>query len=328
MKRNSRLYRRCFPAAVAGLLLFFGPILSVRAEAPAVGTQAPGYYRMMIGQFEVTALYDGSVDLDIKLLRNASAAEIETLLGRMFIGSPKMQTSVNAYLINTGSKLIMIDTGGGKMLGPALGNILPNLRSAGYDPAQVDAVLLTHMHGDHIGGLLDGANNPAFPNAVVYVRKAESDHWLSADEAAKAPEGAQRIFKMAKIVSDPYIAQKKWETFESDTPMFPGIKPVAIPGHTPGHSAYEINSGNQSRLIMGDVVHSMAVQFSRPDVALDFDVDPPKAVSTRNELFKSAAEGKKLVAGMHLPFPGIGRLRAEGNNAYTWVPVQYSPLSN
>ena len=325
MRHNSRSYRHLLPAALAGILIFFGPVICLRAEAPAVGTQAPGYYRMMIGQFEVTALFDGSVDLDIKLLRNVSAAEIETLLARMFVGFPKMQTSVNAYLINTGSKLILIDAGGGKVLGAALGNILPNLQSAGYNPAQIDAVLITHMHGDHIGGLLDAEKNPAFPNAAVYVPKAESNHWLSAEEAAKASEGAQRTFKLAQIVSAPFIAQKKWQTFESDTPLFPGVKPAAIPGHTPGHTAFEISSGNQSLLIIGDMVHSMAVQFSRPDVAIDFDVDPKKAVSVRNELFKSAAEGKTLIAGMHLPFPGIGRLRADGDNAYTWVPIQYSP---
>jgi glyoxylase-like metal-dependent hydrolase (beta-lactamase superfamily II) len=327
MNGHSRLSRPYLPAALAGLLFFFfGPLSGARAEAPAVGTQVPGYYRMMIGQFELTALCDGSVELDKKLLQSASDVDIDKLLGGMFVGSPKMQTSVNAYLINTGSKLILIDSGGGKMLGPSLGNVLPNLRTAGYDPAQVDTVLVTHMHGDHIGGLLDADGNPAFPNAVVYVSKAESDFWLSAEEAAKAPERAQRTFKVAQTVSAPYIARKKWEKFEGDAPLFPGIKPVPIPGHTPGHSGYEISSGDQSLLIMGDVIHSMAVQFSRPDVAIDFDLDPKNAVSGRKDLFQRVAEGKKLVAGMHLPFPGIGHLRADANNSYTWVPVQYSPV--
>ena len=281
----------------------------------------------MVGDFEITALYDGSVDLDVKLLRNGTQTEIETLLARMFVSSPKMQTSVNAYLINTGSKLILVDSGGGRLLGASLGNVLPNLLASGYDPARVDAVLLTRMHGDHIGGLLDAAGNPAFPNAVVYVRKAESDFWLSDSEAAKAPEKTQRTFKIARAVSAPYIAAKKWEKFEDDAPLFPGIKPVSIPGHTPGHSGYEISSNGRSLVIMGDVVHCMAVQSARPDIAIDFDIDPEMAVSTRSNLFKTAAEGKALIAGMHLPFPGIGRLRSDGNNAYAWVPLQYAPLS-
>jgi glyoxylase-like metal-dependent hydrolase (beta-lactamase superfamily II) len=186
--------------------------------------------------------------------------------------------------------------------------------------------MVSHMHGDHVGGLLDGAGKPAFPNAVVYAAKLESDFWLSVSVAEKAPAEYRKYFQMARDLAAPYLARGKWKTFaDGETPV-PGIKTVLIPGHTPGHTAYEISDGRESLLIIGDMVHSPAVQFPRPDVAFKYDIDQEKAVAVREELFRSAAARRVLVAGMHLSFPGIGRLRAEDGNAYTWVPVDFGPV--
>jgi len=326
MKCISVLQISRFRVVLFSALLLFCFLSTAAAEAPMVKTQVPGYYRMMVGQFEVTALYDGFVEMDAKLLINASEKEVQTLLSRMFVGSPKMQTAVNAYLINTGSKLILVDAGSGKVFGPTLGSVIQNLRSAGYDPAQIDAVMISHMHGDHVGGLLDGAGKPAFSNAVIYVSKGENDFWLSPAVAEKAPVEYRKYFQMARDLAAPYLALEKWKTFGDGEMPVPGVKAVLIPGHTPGQSAYEVSDGRESLLITGDMVHSLAVQFPRPDVAFEFDTDKKQAVSVRQALFKNAAERKVLVAGMHLPFPGIGRIRADGNNAYTWVPVEFSPI--
>jgi glyoxylase-like metal-dependent hydrolase (beta-lactamase superfamily II) len=307
-------------------LLLFCFFSSAQAEAPMVKTQVPGYYRMMLGQFEVTALYDGFVEMDAKLLINASEQEIQALLSRMFVGGPKMSAATNAYLINTGSKLVLVDTGAGKVFGPTLGSVIQNLKAAGYDPAQIDAVMISHMHGDHVGGLLDESGKPAFSNAVVYVSKRENDFWLSPAIAEKAPAEYKKYFKMARDLAAPYIALGKWKTFGDGEMPVPGVKAVLIPGHTPGHTAYEVSDGKEALLITGDMVHSLAVQFPRPDVAFEYDTDKGQAVSVRLALFKSAAERKVLVAGMHLPFPGIGRIRANGRNAYAWLPVEFSPI--
>ena len=157
------------------------------AAAPMQKTQAPGYYRMMVGQYEVTALCDGMVELDAGLLKNISETDIHDLLARALVDNPhKIPAPANAYLINMGSKLVLVDAGGGKTF-PGLGHLGENLAAAGYKPEQVDAVLITHLHPDHVGGLLSAEGKPAFPNAVVYLAKAENDCWLGEVEP-KVPE--------------------------------------------------------------------------------------------------------------------------------------------
>jgi glyoxylase-like metal-dependent hydrolase (beta-lactamase superfamily II) len=298
------------------------------AEAPMVKTQAPGFYRMMLGQFEVTALLDGFVRLDSALLRDIPESDIQTLLARMFVDDPhKLQTSCNAYLINTGSKLVLVDAGG-KATGPALGCLLQNLKASGYSPEQVDAVLMTHLHPDHVGGLVD-EGKPAFPKAVVYLAKAENDYWLSDSEPegvpAKYKSHLQKARKMVRDIAAPYLAAGQWKALENDALPIAGVKPVPTPGHTPGHLAFEVASDGQSLLIIGDLVHFAAVQFARPEASDVFDVNLAQAASARATLFRHAAESKALVAGMHLPFPGIGRLRADGNNVYCWIPIDRGP---
>lgn len=320
-------FDRRFLAAPTTLLLLFFLSSFVRAEAPMAKAQAPGFYRMMLGDFEVTALCDGFIDVDVKLLKNTSDPEIKSLLARSFAGYPKMPTVVNAYLINTGAKLVLVDTGMGKREAPTLGELVNSMKASGYDPAQVDAVLITHLHGDHIGGLLDSAGKPVFPKAVVYVAREENDYWLSAAEEEKAPAGPKRVFRMAREVSAPYLAEGSWRTFENGDMPFPGIKAIVVPGHTPGHTLFNVSSGGSSLLITGDTVHNMAIQFTHPGVAINFDVDSKRAVKVRRALFRDAANHKTLIAGQHLPFPGIGHIRAEGKGSYTWVPIEYSPIA-
>ncbi len=307
----------------AALVLPFSP---AHAGEPQLKTQVPGYYRLMVGGAEVTALYDGFLEVDRSMLKNASPAEVQRLLARMFAATPKLQTAVNTFLINTGDKLVLVDTGAGKLFGPTAGNILANLRASGYQPAQIDVVLLTHLHPDHLGGLIDAEGRPVFAKAEVRVSRTEADFWLSTEAAAKAPEGSRPFFKMAREAAAPLIAAGKWGTFGWGDEVVPGLKAVEARGHTPGHAAYLLESGGQRLLLWGDAVHSPAVQFARPSVTIEFDVDQKQAAATRRQLFEQAARSAELVAGAHLPFPGLGHVRAEGAGGYAWVPVEYGPI--
>ncbi|WP_242463309.1 MBL fold metallo-hydrolase [Rhodocyclus tenuis] len=300
--------------------------LPAQAEAVQIKTQVPGYYRQMLGKAEVTALFDGVVELDRNLLKNSSPGEVQRLLARMFVASPKLQTGVNAFLINTSDKLVLVDTGAAGLFGPTLGRVLDNLQAAGYSPEQVDVVLITHLHGDHIGGLIGSDGKPAFRNAVVRVPKADADFWLSEDVARQAPPDKQAFFAMARNVAAPLIASGQWQTFVPGDDLAPGFTAVSTPGHTPGHTAYLLQSDGQQLLFWGDLVHSAAVQFARPDVTMEFDTDQKQAAETRRRIFAQTAADKALVAGAHLPFPGLGHVRAEAQKSYTWVPVEFGPV--
>ena len=297
------------------------------ADAPQQKTQVPGYYRLMLGGFEVTALYDGAIDLDEKLLKNVQKRDLQRLLARQFLQGPKVQTAVNAYLVNTGGKLVLVDAGAAKLFGPGLGNIVDNLKAAGYAPEQVDVVLVTHLHGDHVNGLVAPDGQRVFANADIWSAKADNDFWLSEEIAAHAPAEAQGFFKMARDAAAPYRAAGRWQTFDSDRQLLPGIASVDTRGHTPGHASYLIENGGQRLMILGDLVHNHAVQFARPEVAIEFDSDPKQAVVARKRIFAQAAREKLMIAGMHLPFPGIGHVRREAKGGYAWVPAEFAPLA-
>ncbi len=297
---------------------------TAQAGAPMVKTQAPGYYRMMLGDFEVTALSDGTVDLKPKeLLTNTRQAAVGKLLERGF-EKDVVPTSVNAYLINTGEKLVLVDTGAAGLFGPTLGNLLTNLKAAGYQPEQVDAVLITHMHPDHVGGLM-AAGKMAFPNATLHADQHDADFWLAKANLDKAPADAKGFFQGAMASVNPYVESGKFKPFSGNTDLLPGIKAVATPGHTPGHSIYVIESKGEKLVLWGDLMHVSAVQFNQPQVTIAFDTDSKAAAAQRKKAYADAAAAKYFVAGAHLPFPGIGHVRAEGKG-YGWVPVDYNVI--
>jgi glyoxylase-like metal-dependent hydrolase (beta-lactamase superfamily II) len=289
--------------------------------------QVPGYFRMQMGSFDVTALYDGHVEIDARLLKGASTPMIDAALGAAFQArSAPLQTAVNAYLVRTNAHLILVDTGTAKLFGDHLGYLLANLRSAGYKPEEIDTVLLTHLHPDHAGGLLTANGNTAFPNARVFVPKADADYWLSLKAEADAPKDKRALFGMARDAVAPYRAAGKLITFTPGQLLREGVSAVPAPGHTPGHTAYLFSLDQQNLLVWGDIIHNAAVQFPHPEVSIEFDWDQPSAVTTRRALLSQAASRGWWVAGAHLPFPGMGRIQAGKDNVYRWVPTEYRPV--
>ena len=294
------------------------------AAGPMVKTQAPAYYRMMLGDFEVTAISDGTVKLPVKDLLNAPAAKIDAALKKNFIAYP-VETSVNAYLINTGSKLVLVDTGAAGLFGPTLGNLLTNLKASGYQPEQVDEIYITHMHPDHVGGLMNGTAL-AFPNATLRLDKADSDFWLSEANMKAAPKDSQGFFQGAMASVNPYVAAGKLKTFVGSTELVPGIKAIATHGHTAGHTVYAVESKGQKLMLWGDLMHVAAVQFDDPSVTIKFDSETKAAAKERAKAYADAAKNGYLVAGSHLAFPGMGYVRKATGKGYTWFPVNYSSL--
>jgi glyoxylase-like metal-dependent hydrolase (beta-lactamase superfamily II) len=315
---TTRLLRRVLIALLASTLLG----ATAHAAAPQVRAQAPGYYRMMLGDFEITALSDGTFGMEPKtLLTKTTADRVGKLLARAF-ESDKIQESVNGFLINTGDKLIFVDTGAAKLFAPTLGHLAENLVAAGCRPEQVDAVLITHMHVDHVGGLAaDG--KAAFPSAVVYADQREADFWLSQANLDKAAAEMKDFFRGAMVSLKPIVDAGKFKPFKGSTELFPGIRAVAASGHTPGHTIYEIESRGHKLVLWGDLMHVAAVQFPEPAVTIAFDTDSTAAARERAKAYADAVRGRFLVAAAHLPFPGIGHPRSDGKG-YAWVPVDYT----
>ena len=308
--------------AFAGLLAF--PAAMIQAAAPQIKTQAPGYHRTMLGDFEVTALSDGTVALPVdKLLTNTTPAQVGKALAASFLKAP-VDTSVNAYLINTGTKLVLIDSGAAGLFGPTLGNLLANLKAAGYQPEQVDEIYITHMHADHVGGLMAG-DKPAFPNAIVRADRHDADFWLSAANLEKAPAEMKGFFQGAQASINPYVTAGKFKPFDGNTELVPGVRAVAARGHTPGHSTFLVESKGQKLALWGDLMHVAAVQFANPAVTIQFDVDSKAAAAQRKRAYAEAATQGYLVGSSHLSFPGLGHLRADGKG-YRFVPLNYNGL--
>lgn len=296
------------------------------ADAPMVKAQAPGYYRMMLGDFEVTSLSDGTVQLPmLKLLTNTSPATVAAALKKGYL-KESVETSVNTYLVNTGTRLVLIDTGAASLFGPTLGKLLNNLQAAGYKPEQVDEIYITHMHPDHVGGLM-AASSRAFPNATLRIAKADTDYWLSQANLAAAPDGAKGFFQGAMASVNPYQTAGKLQPFEGDTELVPGIRTLSSAGHTPGHTAYLVESKGQKLLLSGDILHFAALQFANPKVTIQFDTNSAMAMKAREHLLADAAKNGYVVGLTHVAFPGLGHVRAaDQGKGYAWVPLNYSSL--
>ncbi|MDX0023818.1 MBL fold metallo-hydrolase [Sinorhizobium meliloti] len=292
------------------------------AKAPYAVVQAPGFYRLKIGSVEVTALSDGTVALPLaKLYTNTSQQHAQSVLKDAFL--PELvPTSVNAFLVNNGDRLVLIDAGTGAYLGPSLGKLVANIEASGYKVDDIDDVILTHIHTDHSGGLMSNGKR-TFPNATLRVNEREAKFWLSPENARAATGIVKQHFREADQCVTPYVKAGKFETFADNAAPVRGLGSILYAGHTPGHSAITLESEGQKIVFWGDITHGDILQFDEPGIAIEFDIDQKAAVDARDIAFRQAVAGKYLVAGAHIAFPGIGHVRKDSTNC-DWLPVNYS----
>lgn len=311
-------------AALAGA----SPLPALRAFAAVhpAGKQAPTLYRYKIGGYELTALSDGVWDrpIDDKFVRNAEPAEVRKAMSDAFMPSTdKLPIPFTALLVNTGAKLVLIDTGSGGQIAATAGTLNANLAAAGVSPEQIDIILISHFHPDHINGIKTKDDALVFPKAEIKVPAAEWAYWMDESLPGTAPAAikgyvlnARRIFRnIAKDVT----------RFEPGTELAPGIAAIAAPGHTPGHTAFSVASGNQSMLVLSDTSNHPKLFVRHPEWQPVFDMDGDAAVATRKKLLDRAAADRMLVQGYHFPFPASGHIVKSGGG-FELVPVEWRPL--
>lgn len=298
-------------------------LVALFAVAPAAGwiaQQAPGFYRFRLGAFRVTVLSDGTAPRDLpKIISRPDAVRAAFEAAHQTLPA---ELSINCFLIDTGPRRILVDAGAGELFGTTSGMLVANLRAAGYRPEDVDDVLLTHIHGDHSGGLSVGGQ-PVFPKAVVHVDQRDPAYWLDADEQARAPASRHTSFVQSRQTVAPYVRAGRLRTFDGSTVLFPGIRSLPEYGHTPGLSGYLVESQGQQLLLWGDIVHAAEVQFRDPSITIDYDVDAAQAAAARQRILQDASREGWLVGGAHLSFPGLGHVRADGDGRYAWVPAPW-----
>lgn len=321
--------RRRLPAALRLLLVAAATTWAVAAPAQP-SAQVPGYYRQAIGDLRVTALFDGVVPLPRAQLTGIAPAQVDALLADRHVpeGEKGLQTAVNAYLVERGGLRVLVDAGTAQCFGEGLGQVLANLRASGFRPEDVDAVLMTHAHPDHLCGVLDAQGAVAYPKATLWLAREEAAHWEDRASEAATPESLRFLFGMARRAIAPYAAAGRLRRFGPGEALPAGFTALASHGHTPGHTSFLADGGKdgaQKLLVWGDVLHYHAVQFARPDASFEADTDRPQAIASRRGLLERATREGWCVAGAHLPFPGLGHVRREGP-AFAWVPAEFSPL--
>jgi glyoxylase-like metal-dependent hydrolase (beta-lactamase superfamily II) len=313
-------------ASMAASTLLPFATTSVLAAAPPAGTQAPSFYRFKVGDFEVTVVSDGAraIPLPPQFVRNVSNEQVLAAAEAAYMPKGSIIAPFNPVVVNTGAKLVLIDTGYGPGLGPTVGLLPATLAAAGFDSKSIDIVLISHMHGDHILGLKNPYGSLAFPNAEIKVPSVDWAHWMSDENMGRAPEGFQKTqfgFNR-KIFSD---LASKVARYDWGKEVAPGITSVDTSGHTPGHTSFVIESASKQLYFQGDVTNVPDLFLRNPEWQVMFDSEPEKAVVTRRRVYDMASAEKMLVSGYHFPFPGLGYVEKSGTG-YRLVPAAWNPV--
>lgn len=313
--------RSLLAGATAAGLLAPSPLV---AKAPLAGKPGPAFYRFKLGTFEITALYDGvwNRPLDATFVRNAPFADVQQALSDNFLPTDKLPLPFTALAVNTGAQVILIDTGSGGQMAPTAGSLLDNLRAASIAPEDVDTILISHFHPDHINGLRTKDGALVFPNAEIKVSVAEWAYWMVDNSATSVPETARGVFLNARRVFGGL--DNRVTRFEAGREVAPGVTSIAAYGHTPGHVAYAVASGEQSLMVLADTTNHPWLFVRHPEWQPVFDMDGPMSVAFRKRMLDRAAADRMLVQGYHFPFPATGYIARRGGG-YDFVPAQWQP---
>src|SRR5450631_1747801 len=319
------LSRRAFltgTASAAGAAALASP---ANASAPPAPAQGPGVYHTNLGAIQLTALNDGIwlLPIDGKFIRNASGAAVNRALADAFLPPSVLPISFTALLVNTGGKLVLIDTGTGGQITDTAGALPANLAAAGMAPSAIDIILISHFHPDHIDGLKTKDGDKVFANAEVWVPEPEWAYWMNDAHLAGVPKSVHGYFLKARRIFGDIV--KEVRQFKPGAEVAPGIVSIPAFGHTPGHTAFAIHSGSQSMLAMSDTVRNPYLFARHPDWQPIFDMDGPAAVNARRAMLDRAAADRMLVEAFHFPFPACGHMVKRGNG-YELVPVEWRPL--
>ncbi len=324
--------KRTFLKTLAAAPLLSAPALMLSrpqaAFSQTAGTGAyndtPGYYRYRVGDIKVTALLDGYFELPTNIILgyDEAAAKASTSQSYRRFSSESVPVPVNSYVLDTGKEMILLGAGAPTFMSPTLGQLVPNMRAAGIDPDDITTVLLTHTHPDHVASLADGDGNRFFKNATLMLSETEWNFIHNDDIRNAAPKEFQGMIDFARFALAPY--DKDRQMFTGETELFPSITSSPLPGHTPGHTGYEIRSNGEQLFFWGDIIHFLTLQFANPDWKVIFDADVELANKTRRAILERASAEKMAVAGAHLDFPGIGYVETSGET-YRYIPAPWMP---
>lgn len=297
-----------------------------RAATPAAGKQAPAFYRTKVGDFEVTQVADGARTFPMPdtFVKNVSKDQALAAAEAAYMPKGMVTVPFNPIVINTGSKLVLIDAGNGAGAGPTVGLLYANMAAAGIDPKAIDIVVLSHLHPDHINGIKNADGSLAFANAEIMAPSQDWAFWMSDENMGKASEGMMKNYfgNTRKILSD--IAGKVTK-YDWGKEVASGITALDTSGHTPGHTSFVVASGSAKMLVQSDVTNIPELFLRNPDWHVAFDIEPDKAVQTRRKFYDMASAEKTLIAGFHFSFPSMGYVEKDGNG-YRLVPVRWSPV--
>ena len=301
------------------------------AAAPAAAAQAPGFYRYKVGSIECTSVNDGARTFPMpdKFVTNVSKDTALAAAEAAYMPKGMVTVPFNPQLINTDSKLILIDSGNGiatyEPTKGAVGRTLQNLAAAGVDPKSIDVVLMSHLHPDHTNGIRAADGSMAFPNAEIMVPAVEWAFWMSDENAAKAQSNEMMKNYFANVKKIYAGIESRVTRYEWGKEVAPGITSIAAPGHTPGHTAFAIASGSSTILIQSDVTNIPEFFLRNPDWHVAYDVDPDLAQATRHKFYDMAAAEKATVVGFHFTFPSIGHVEKDGSK-YRLIPIAWNPV--